>query len=662
MTNKNPKDNNFTIKMKNQSTDNKSLGKSILALRKTALTAILCLGSVSGFAHPWIGTDPATAAAATDESENMVFLYNVGKGQWLGRGGVWGTEGTLSDVGMAFKVGGTEGAYTFQTSFTDEGGSGKSYITFTGFKTTTWSNNDRLNYYMDQNQPNYIKYELTAVTTTDNTKQYQISTSVTGEAYYMVGAYNKNSSSLAENTDQVDAFLADSIPSGDVDKWILVTLKERKAYFGKSEDVYVDPAPATFLIKDFNFARRDEDIKSWSYQKGTDTAKAMYYGKDGAGIAAATPTGTTSYGYYVGNGVGPTQDQQTHGGRWTANIHGANGKVSQTISDIFCSGWYSVKAHVFTNATQGTVKLYASVDGATSAGGNLPQYAETDVLHIDDAAADTVTTYVNAWKLVNHAKTVEGKTVYPYEVSTAVYIQAKEDSTFPSLTFGVNMADANDAAWTCMDEFQLIYQGAVNTIVLDEDRTDIDYINTQNTYVKKFNKKSTVYLHRTFELGKWNPIVLPFSINNETILSTFGTGTQVAKFNGPNDENHPNLINCTTVTNIEAGKLYLINPTVAPHELSDAVVSSADENITLAQGTACYILPGMSFYSKDDFTAQVTGGDEGYPQYYCTYVAGTDNLPANSYILNTEDGKWYDSAKATSVKGFNGCLIPASKK
>lgn len=648
--------------MKNQSIYNISLGKSLRALRKTALTAIVCMGSVTGFAHTWTGTDPATAAAATAEEEKTVFLYNVGKQQWLCRGGVWGTEAVLSDVGMSFKVACSEGAYTFQSSFTDQtSGGSKAYITFTGSSSKTWSNNDLLNFYVDQSYADYIKYALTAVETTDGSKQYQISTDITGETYYMVGAYNKNSTSIAENTDQINTFLASDIPSGDVDKWILVSLKERKAYFEASEEVYVDPAPGTFLMKDFNFARHDEDIKYWTYQKGTDTAKAMGYGKDGAGISAATPTGTVSYGYYVGNGLANGQNQQTHGGRWTANIHGANGKISQTIDDIFRAGWYNVKAHVFTNATQGTVKLFASVAGSTSSEGDLPQYGEADVLHIDAAAADTVTTYVNAWKLVNHTETVNGKTEHTYEVNTTVYVQGNGDGTFPKLTFGVNMADANDAAWTCIDEVQISFQGAVNTIILDEDKTSVDYMNTQNNYVKKNNKKSTLYLHRTFDLDKWNPIILPVDVSEETLHSVFGTGTKLVKFEGPKDEEHPNLINFTTASDIEAGKLYVIKPSSAPHVLSEDVVSSADSSITLAHGSSCYILPGVSYYSKEDFTAQVTGDDKGYTQYYCTYVAGTDNLPAKSYKVNAEDGKWYDSSKATTVKGFNGCLIPAGK-
>ncbi len=687
--------------MKNLSTDKRSVGESLLArlkqtceayaltkqsLRKSAMMILLCLSGFSAQAQTWTGTSISTAARSTDTEVNTVFLYNVGKKQWLCRGGHWGTEAVLSDVGTPFSVVSSGRVYKLKTIFKTEASSySNSYLTFSGVDTSSGITHDMLNYYVDQNVTSYNAYTFTSVSTTDGSTQYQISNGASGTTYYMVGAYNQESTSLADHTDQVNAFTSDDLPSDNSDKWIVVTLKERKQYFSDSEATFAAPAPATFLINDYNFARRDEGIAYWKYQKGSDVS-SLSYGKNGEGeetLGNPSQAQADQYNYYVGCGynnaeydVDPiTGDtltgtsnnlQQYYGGMWTANIHGVEGAIYQTVDDLFRAGWYSVKARVFTTATQGNVKLFASVGGATEKKVDLTDYDENDVLRI--SADQRPATYVDGWKLVNTTKTVSGETVYTYDVSVAVYVKEKTGS-LDELSFGVRVSDADNAAWTCMDEFRLTYLGESenNIVVLDEDQTNVDYINTQAYSAYANGKKSTVYLHRTLKTGQWNSIVLPIALPGDAISAVFGTGTKVAEFKGALDEIHPNRIYFETTTDIQPLKLYIIKPTKEPQALLQAVVSSAADDVTLAQGTPCYTIAGMSFSLDTDqsFSSKIYGeiGDETYASDVKVQFVGTlvklsdDNLiPAYSYVLNAADGLWYYRTVTTQCKGFRGWL------
>ena len=65
----------------------------------------------------WTGTTPSAA------NGKIVYLYNVGTKQFLGKGGRWGTEATMNVEGVPFRLAYGSGTFTLTSKVKQEGGS-----------------------------------------------------------------------------------------------------------------------------------------------------------------------------------------------------------------------------------------------------------------------------------------------------------------------------------------------------------------------------------------------------------------------------------------------------------------------------------------------------------------------------------------------------------
>lgn len=410
------------------------------------------------------------------------------------------------------------------------------------------------------------------------------------------------------------------------------------------------------------------------------------------------------YTYYLGNGydegnyttdpiTGETMTvgenrQQSYGGAWTANIHGARGSVVQTIpaTNMIKEGWYRVSCVGFTTATKGIARLYAAAGMGNTTGSATAQsekFAIANLHRIDDATKPN--TYVEASKLLDTPN------VNTYDASVKVYV-SKNGTSFETLSFGIQVGsaaeptqDADADAWTCFDNFKIEYLGTPpNTLILDEDQEDGAYINAQAADDNKTLQKSVVYLHRTMNTDKWNSLVLPISLNVGQVKSIFGDQVHISEFKGANDENHPQRIIFDPITAnrndadaiaIEEGKLYLVKPTAdggMPQGQPEKTFTYDGKTIKV---TNYYTIVGVTFKQKKDvqgvnYSARVMGttGSEEYGkpnqvQFVGTYVKCFDNdlIPANSYVLNGNNkggtaGLWYYRRVETKTKGFRGWL------
>lgn len=427
-----------------------------------------------------------------------------------------------------------------------------------------------------------------------------------------------------------------------------------------------------------------------TYSNGWTITTSAGNAKLQAGTATETTTTTRNYIYYVGNGLHKDDGvQKETGDKWTANIHGTSGKVYQTLTNLFREGWYRIKVNAWTTSA-GSAKVYAKVGNATSSSGEvLSKYFESNIQSI---AVERPATYVNADDELNKIVTLEdGTTGYQYQNAVMVYLPEPQGNTYENIEFGIEVANGADDAWTCFDNFQIEYLGdAKKVVVLDESRTDIDYINAQNTQFAN-EHKAIVLLHRELNVNKWNTLVLPFSIDNATINSVFGAGTLVSEFKGAINKDNPYRLYFQTTSNgIQRGRLYLIKPTKEATALDQDETArdngDDDQKVSgykLEAGTKVYTIPGVSFGyyengTKQTFTAHVTDniGKETYNgdtqvQFTGTYVSdpeGQNSVPANSYVLaykntssgNAEAGKWYYRTKTTHAKGFCGWLQSVS--
>ena len=647
----------------------------------------------------WKGVDPSTAATAGD----TVFIYNVGKKQFLGRGGHWGTEAVLSDVGQEFIITTNGSGYKLATQTRAEGSTTSStgYL----FQVGTDSSHDALNYFTDNTSVCTLNFESVTDATSSDKKIYHIKsylgTATSGTQYYMVAGYNttdqitnswssgqskthKGSTSDTSNLSIIVNAFSSISNMGDSCQWILVNKEERRQFMrdnAENMSVYV---PATFLMADNDFARKDQAITNWD--KLVDGTETAFSKTDADPKTATVPTSSTTTSYYVGNGNADNADGQlTDGGRWTMNIHGASGSVTQTVSDIFQKGWYEIRCNAFVTTTSTntpTCQLFikafdkneTETEYTTESASSL-KYQAIDVVPCTDRPSD----YVAAAKLVND----EGTTTTSHTIKARVFVdrlkqqtQDYETSSYMEiLKFGVNVSGGDETTWVCMDNFELFYEGTVtDDLILDEDKTDVSYMNSQNNNVVQ-QRRNNVYLKRDLKKGQWNTVILPVTLLYGDVKQIWGNDVQVTKFVGASKDRKNIIDFVSTKEGLKAGCLYLIKPSsLNTTTLKETVTSSRAENVSLAQGTECYTLEGV-FYGldKDDkviesYTASIEGDtgaarydDNEKVQFYGTYTTQKSCVATGSYYINPSDGKFYyltEKAKPMSSKGFRGWLRP----
>lgn len=455
------------------------------------------------------------------------------------------------------------------------------------------------------------------------------------------------------------------------------------------------------------------DCKDGGKHTSSSTARNVTYKRDDSKTVASTTT-TEGYTYYLGNGYDETEykngetdpntgetmtvgenRQQSYGGAWTANIHGARGSVVQTIpaTNMIKEGWYRISCVGFTTTTKGIARLFAA-SGKGNTGSNATaqseKFAIANLHRIDDATRPA--TYVAASKLLDTPN------VNTFDASVKVYVSPtnEDKTTFETLSFGIQVGSAADPtqdadadAWTCFDNFKIEYLGTPeHELILDEDQTDGGYIKAQAWDNNKTVQKSIVYLHRTMNPGTWNSLVLPINLNVGQVKSIFGDQVHISEFKGAYDENHPQRIIFDPITAnrndpdaiaIEEGKLYLVKPTAdggMPQGQPEKTFTYDGKTIKV---TNYYTIVGVTFKQKKDveginYSARVEGtkGSEEYGtaqqvQFVGTYVKcfTNDLIPANSYVLNGNNkggtaGLWYYRTVETKTKGFRGWLQSAN--
>ena len=712
----------------------------------------------------------------------IVYLYNVGTKQYLGKGGRWGTEATMNVEGAPFTLTYSSGTFTLTSNVKQQGSDNKGKLTLMDGTSHT-SVHDKFNYFVDGKPAASENYTFTANgSTTDGytlaiTSTTKSGSSMKGKTFYMFAeaAYGNVSPRLATATSTMLGIPADSTAYS---KWVIVTEDQRKHAFTTVNNAHVAAVNATFLMSDFDFARNDNSCSEWktgatstenptgtlSYKgnkvcKPTDAIPTIikeytytsthayksswgrtqehistiktteYHGEtwvreyqesskhDRDHTAEVTYTKreekvVADYTYYLGNGYDETtykngetdpitgetmtvgeNRQQSYGGAWTANIHGARGSVVQTIpaKNMIKEGWYRISCVGFTTTTKGIARLFAA-SGKGNTGSNATaqsrKFATADLARID--AANQPKTYVAASHLL------DGSTEGAYDASVMVYVSPTNEAktTFETLSFGIQVGsaadptqDADATAWTCFDNFRIEYLGTPpNKLILDEDQTDAGYIKAQAPDMddNATLQKSEVYLHRTMNAGKWNSLVLPINLTVGQVMRIFGNQVRVSEFKGAIDANHPQRIIFEPIKAnqtdpdaiaIEAGKLYLVKPTADGGMPTNQEEKTFTYNGKTISVTDYYTIVGVTFKKKSEiadnaYSGRVMGdtGSEEYGtaqqvQFVGTYVKcfDTNNIPANSYVLNGNNvggttGLWYYRTVPTKTKGFRGWL------
>ena len=599
------------------------------------------------------GHDINEILTATDADDKQVYLYNVGLKKFIMPGGSFGTSVDLGDTGLPFYVikdgnlpADPDGFRFYSKGVQTEAGSSLA-MTRNG-KLFVDRPLQALSYF------DRARIRLTKVDGTDaNTHMYYLSAYQNGTLVEKTGAnktgtsadstwtYSKEWYAVAtkrltgDNTtvayeqdfNKVNA-MADSLSL-----WKIVTLKDLK---GMIKDMYranEEPANVSYVMKDPWIMRSTIRSTNWDI----------------------TPEGS------LFNDVGELRFEST-GMLSHAEFQGKTGTMSQTVT-VTHPGWYiiSCKGFAYKSGTSDiTAKLFAKDNNGTRdyASKSAELYSVTDI--------SNMRRYLDRGR-----KFLEGEYA---NNNVMIYVDGdKNDRNFSTtITFGVEVTGNNVLIGdiVAFDDFKIQYSG-VNMIVLDEDRSDREYIEKQ----VNATTARTLVMQRAFKENQWNSIIFPFDLTGDQVEKAFGSNAKVSKFKGPSAVKET-LIEFESVALgaankhnkvIEAGKLYLIYPAKtfenATEEKIFTVISPTTGKQEISVTGTYFTIPNVNL----DTAPSADNIEEPYKhstfgatslRYRGTYVNHTNAIiPANSFVLN-KDGYWYRTSKAHTVKGFRCWIEP----
>lgn len=671
--------------------------------------AAMLAGTQTSVAQNWTGNDPANITSGKD-----VYLWNVGTRQFLYCGGYWGTQAITFDTGTPFKIttpqNGDDAGWQkvniggpWRPSYIDvykcslqgpfQSGGADGYLGLTD-GTNYSSTHDKGIWFVDRNTKlagsgygengttkDLLTLHLTAVDGKTNTYNIYcepgIESSYRGEDVYLVASGNNGNVGIS---------------TGDVSgktnaEWMLITIDDVRANFrnGTTEAAYASTLDASYILYDQNFMRNNADLSYWytGSVKGTPDGSLTYSGFKYPGIdknGMLSPSENNA-NYYVGNGYDPDNtnwngyyrdDQKTplkdgeshpklYGAYWTANIKG-NGTIWQKVRvPVEYTGWYIISCDGLTTKTGGTVNLFAATYGDNNLRHQITKVVSP--FTTITGTADAPETYTEAGQLLF--------TNENYGKQVLIYIDS--ETSDPYLVLGVEATGVNDDSWTCVDNFQIRYAGNPQSdIILDENRTDIAYINAQVDAAKSY----TLRLNRAFINNAWNSLILPVDLTAQQLHLTFGNTVKISEKKTEASSN-PYVIEFKSIdlSNkqddeivLHAGVPYIIKPSrllqTTPAEDGDTYqIRNTQESVTFDK--PYYTINQVTLGKAVEATVTSTAydcGNAGSMYFKGTYTKQTKengNAPKkNSYLLS--EGKWFHmTVDVNSVKGFRTWLEPA---
>ena len=599
------------------------------------------------------GHDINEILTATNADDKQVYLYNVGLKKFIMPGGPWGTSVDLGSTGLPFYVTrdgnlpADPDGYRFYS---------KGVQTEIG---ASFAMTPAGKIFVDRTIPSRALYErprirLTKVNGTDaNTHMYYLSAYQNGTLVEKTGAnktgtsadttwtYSKElyvvaSKSLTGDNTTVDYeqdFSKVKAMADSLSLWKIVTLKDLK---GMIKDMYranEEPANVSYVMKDPWIMRSKIRSANWDITP----AGSLY-----------NDVGVLNY---------PTSGMLSH-----AEFQAKTGTMSQTVT-VHHPGWYIISCKGFTyksGTTDITAKLFAKDNNGTKAyaSKSAELYSVTDI--------SNMRSYLDRGR-----KFLEGEYT---NNNVMIYVDGdKNDRNFSTtITFGVEVTGNSVLRGdvVAFDNFKIQYAG-VNMIVLDEDRSDREYIEKQ----VDATTARTLVMQRAFKENQWNSIIFPFDLTGDQVEKAFGSNAKVSKFKGPSAVKET-LIEFESVALgaankhnkvIEAGKLYLIYPAKtfenATEEKIFTVISPTTGKQEISVTGTYFTIPNVNL----DTAPSADNIEEPYKhstfgatslRYRGTYVNHTNAIiPANSFVLN-KDGYWYRTSKAHTVKGFRCWIEP----
>ena len=636
--------------------------------------------------HQWNGNPISSVANNQNEDLGTVYLYNVGTGKFLNTGSYWGTVAVGFKVGMTVHILKNGNHYKMRGPLaTTEG----NLIAF-GRRMDTPGYEKKMNYnnvYVDRGvdydntqsgTPNpycHVDHHINGIIDWDfievepGSNTYYISFYNEENQDYQGKRYLQMKQNGKNKTNKLEFPKSENVGNSNrFCQWKIITKKDLKDAFKATYASDEAPADATFLVYDQNFERGNTSVErwvangvTWKYEK----PEAYQFKPD-----------SKEYTYYVGNGaVSSNYYMAEYAGYTTANVRNvgndanANGKVSQAVTTIK-KGWYKVSCNGFYNAVQGSnmvSSLFARVQGNNSSISNVSAplnrfnheftYTKEDMLHLyKDVNLPTGTTprvspYAHAGMEFENGK---------YNNTILVYVPT--DGAV--LNIGIEIVGSTeDLDWTSWDNFQLQYCGD-NDMVLDEGQTSLEYLKNQE--ISK-DKAYTLILKRTMKPGLWSSITLPVALTAGQFKTAFGDYAKLAHLKGQ-DANIPTRIDFESVdlteddnVVIHPEQLYIMQSTRAANVATGNYEKLLKGNTKLIVSAPYFTINNVSLPKIPDETfketPKSTTTEAGNIQFCGTQINQTSAIvPAQSYVLGANNGKWYYTKTALPIKGFR-CWI-----
>ena len=579
-----------------------------------------------------VGADPGVLATTDNEcrlyptfSGNIsktFLLLNVGTEKFFNIGGAYGRHASLSNTGMYLWIwnNSTDGNFNIRTL--------QNYIPKTDAVPGNPDNKDSyVQYINDDNLRNGVyldcqpkdargfgwKFEQAEGYYTQTNKVYKIST---------YGENNGSRRYLTATPEDADGNFCNAISetpqNSEYQLWKLITLEEYFKLFNASPSDLSSPIDATFLLKNPGFNYTTSSSASWIVNGGDNKRLAIW-----AGVEEYWRHPTESS--YQGTKVNDTQYLHDNGKYFCVEISESHNVGLEQWVTVDKAGWYIVRCNGFSN-TNGLAKLFVN-DFIYSYKKTLTDWG-FDLKGINsNNISETVLNPLEA--NVPDNLLYAGKEFYKdkYENQVAIYISQEAVDLMKTvagngqLLIGIKVEgdDGTSAKgeWTAFDNFRLLYAGESSNapdLVLDEDNPDLKYLTeTIDEY-----KNCILHLNRSFELNKWNTLILPVDLTYGQMRYTFGDDVKLAKLYTLT----PNSVRFKTVecdsdndVMLEAFTPYIIKPT-----------KEAGQN-------SAYTTPRLKKEANQDWIYDenegITYPEEGVKRY----TGGKVSIKANHYDI-----------------------------
>ncbi len=512
-----------------------------------------------------VGADPENLATLsindyrinpnTDDARKATFLLlNVGTEKFFNIGGAYGRHASLSNTGMYLWIWNdskTPGTYNIRTRL--------NYVQKTHYvNEAILENTDSYVQYIDNDtrmpgiypdcQPSDANRKFgwefeKAEGYSKTNKVYKISTyeDKDGNRRYLTATPEDTDGNLCK---------AESPSNSNNQVWKLVTVQEYYDLFKNSPSDINSPIDITFLLQNPGFGYNKSNGSFWL---PTGDAHYLRLGVEDYYKKTTEPY----YKRLINDNKEERIDEYNeylyeNGKYFCADIKKQrNTEINQWVT-VDKAGWYIVRCNGFSN-TNGLAKLFV----------NSFYARKTASTTLNPLEADGPKDLLEAGKVFyNNDK---------YENEVMIHLTTEDLANMGGfLLIGIKV-EGDDKTyttdWTAFDNFRLLYAGESEapSLVLDEDNPDLKYLTET---IDEYNN-CVLHLNRSFELNKWNTLILPVNLTYGQMRYSFGDDVKLAKLY----KLTPNSVRFKTVecnsdddVMLEAYTPYIIKPTKAAGE------------------------------------------------------------------------------------------------